>query len=124
MRDTLRTRAQIVAAPQLIPAPAPLAWSSWPRSNPTKRCYNQALEPACSAKQSPPLNPKAQVYAVELNHRLLRSTFADHSPGPEDAAQGICTNILQGDFLECEGLGTFERIVVNPPFADGTMSGR
>ena len=27
--------------------------------------------------------------------------------------------MLQGDFLECFGLGKFPRIVMNPPFANG-----
>ena len=38
---------------------------------------------------------------------------------PEGVAEGISRNVLQGDFLECFGLGTFDCIVMNPPFADG-----
>ncbi len=31
-------------------------------------------------------------------------------------------SVLQGDFLECFGLGRFDRIVMNPPFADGVRA--
>ncbi len=37
----------------------------------------------------------------------------------EGMAEGISRNVLQGDFLECFGLGPFDRIVMNSPFADG-----
>ncbi len=53
-----------------------------------------------------------------MNHQLCE-LLSQTINRPEDAAEGICKNVLQGDFLECFGLGCFDRIVMNPPFADG-----
>ena len=53
-----------------------------------------------------------------MNHQLCE-LLSQTINRPEDAAEGVCKNVLQGDFLECFGLGRFDRIVMNPPFADG-----
>ena len=62
--------------------------------------------------------PAARVFAVEINHQLCE-TLSERINTAEGAAEGISRNVLQGDFLECFGLGTFDRIVMNPPFVDG-----
>jgi 16S rRNA A1518/A1519 N6-dimethyltransferase RsmA/KsgA/DIM1 with predicted DNA glycosylase/AP lyase activity len=84
----------------------------------------QVLEPSagtgvlCDAIQA--AEPTAKVFAVEINHRLCELLSQRVNPAP-DAGQGICRNVLQGDFLECDGLGTFDRIVMNPPLQMGPM---
>ncbi len=62
--------------------------------------------------------PTARVFAVEINHQLCE-TLSQRINIAEGAAEGISRNVLQGDFLECFGLGTFDRNVMNLPFADG-----
>ena len=63
--------------------------------------------------------PTAQVFAVEINSQLCELLSQTINP-PEDKAAGISKNVLQGDFLEVAGLGNqWDRIVMNPPFADG-----
>lgn len=61
--------------------------------------------------------PTAQVFAVEINHQLCE--MLSKRLMPDQNTTGVCRNVLQGDFLECDGLGQFDRIVMNPPFADG-----
>jgi len=50
------------------------------------------------------------VTAVEINHALSRTLAASH-----DDIKVVCA-----DFLECgDELGLFDRIIINPPFANG-----
>jgi len=121
MRETLRSGGvAVVSAPQLFPTPATLAARMVELAD--IEPGQQVLEPSagtgvlCDAIQA--AQPTAQVFAVEINHRLCELLSQHINPAP-DARQGICRNVLQGDFLECDGLGTFDRIVMNPPFADG-----
>ena len=120
MRDTLRTGVQIVTAPQLFPTPANIAARMVELAE--IEPGQQVLEPSagtgvlCRAILT--AEPTARVFAVELNHQLceiLSKTIIQR----DDAAMGICKNVLQGDFLQSDGLGSFERIVMNPPFANG-----
>ncbi len=121
MRKTLRSGGvAVVSAPQLFPTPATLAARMVELAD--IEPGQEVLEPSagtgilCRAIQA--AQPTARVFAVEINHRLCELLSQTVTP-PEDAAQGICRNVLQSDFLECFGLGRFDRIVMNPPFADG-----
>ncbi len=121
MRQTLRSGGvAVVSAPQLFPTPATLAARMVELAE--IEPGQEVLEPSagtgvlCQAIKA--TQPTARVFAVEINHRLCKLLTQTVTP-PEDAAQGICRNVLQGDFLECFGLGRFDRIVMNPPFADG-----
>jgi predicted RNA methylase len=120
MRDTLRTGLQIVAAPQLFPTPAHIAarMVELAEIQPGQEVLEPSAGTGVLCKAITTVEPTARVFAVELNHRLCE-LLSKTINRPEDAAQGICKNVLQGDFLACEGLGTFERIVMNPPFANG-----
>ena len=53
---------------------------------------------------------------VEVNHRLAEMLSNKFTPPLEDT----CKNVLQGDFLECFGLGQYDRILMNPPFENGS----
>ena len=121
MRETLRSGGvAVVSAPQLFPTPATLAARMVELAG--IEPGQQVLEPSagtgvlCQAITT--AQPTARVFAVEINHRLCELLARKITP-PEDATQGICRNVLQGDFLECYGLGKFDRIVMNPPFENG-----
>lgn len=120
MRQTLRDGVAVVTAPQLFPTPAPLATQMAELADLAPG--QEVLEPSAGTgvliDAIRAAQPAAKVFAVEINHGLCEA-LARKITLPEDAAQGICRNVLQGDFLECFGLGKFDRIVMNPPFADG-----
>ena len=120
MRQTLKTGLFVVSAPQLFPTPATLAarMVELAQIEPGQ----QVLEPSagtgvlCQAIKA--AQPAACVFAVEINHQLCEM-LSQLISTPEGTAEGISRNVLKGDFLECFGLGMFDRIVMNPPFADG-----
>ena len=120
MRQTLKAGVSVVSAPQLFPTPATLAARMVELAD--IQPGQEILEPSAGTgvlcKAITAAEPSARVYAVEINPRLC-AVLSQTVNRPEDAAAGICKNFAQGDFLECHGLGTFDRIVMNPPFADG-----
>ena len=120
MRKTLKTGVAVVSAPQLFPTPATLAARMVELAD--IQPGHEVLEPSAGTgvlcKAITALEPSAKVFAVEVNHQLCE-LLSQTINRPEDAAEGICKNVLQGDFVECFGLGRFDRIVMNPPFADG-----
>jgi protein-L-isoaspartate O-methyltransferase len=110
MQNALKTGVQVVAAPQLFPTPPALA----------ERMVEEAdilpghcvLEPSAGTgailAALPNVRPFGSVTAVEINATLAASL-------EQVADETIC-----GDFLEQNGnLGTFDRIVMNPPFENG-----
>lgn len=111
MKESLRAGVQVVTAPQLFPTPHDLAhrMADLADLQPGQR----VLEP--SAGTGNLLNgitvAPLSIVAVELSVSLadrLRQT------------QGSKVEVRQGDFLELNGeLGTFDRILMNPPFANG-----
>ena len=120
MRKTLKTGVAVVSAPQLFPTPATLAARMVELAD--IQPGQEVLEPSAGTgvlcKAIIAVEPSAKVFAVEVNHQLCE-LLSQTINQPEDAVEGICKNVLQGDFLECFGLGRFDRIVMNPPFADG-----
>ena len=120
MRDTLRAGVQVVTAPQLFPTPAELAARMVELADiqPGQTVLEPSAGTGVLCKAITEAEPTASVFAVELNHRLCDVLSNTITP-PTDRAEGICRNVLQGDFLECFGLGKFPRIVMNPPFQNG-----
>ena len=121
LKDTLKAGVKVVSAPQLFPTPPDLARRMVQEAN--IRLGMTVLEPSagtgnlCAAILDV-TNP-SNLFAVEINHQLCELLSQKITP-PQDAAQGICKNVLQGDFLECNGnLGKFDRVLMNPPFANG-----
>ena len=121
MRQILRSGGvAVVSAPQLFPTPATLAARMVELAD--IEPGQEVLEPSagtgvlCQAIKT--AQPTARVFAVEINHQLCEM-LSQRINTAEGAAEGISRNVLQGDFLECFGLGRFDRIVMNPPFADG-----
>ena len=110
MQSALKAGVQVIAAPQLFPTPPALA----------ERMVEEAdilpghsvLEPSAGTgailAALPNVRPFGSVTAVEINATLAASL-------EQVADETIC-----GDFLEQNGnLGTFDRIVMNPPFENG-----
>ena len=110
MESALKAGVQVIAAPQLFPTPPALA----------ERMVEEAdilpghsvLEPSAGTgailAALPNVRPFGSVTAVEINATLAASL-------EQVADETIC-----GDFLEQNGnLGTFDRILMNPPFQNG-----
>ena len=110
MQSALKAGVQVIAAPQLFPTPPALA----------ERMVEEAdilpghsvLEPSAGTgailAALPNVRPFGSVTAVEINATLAASL-------EQVADETIC-----GDFLEQNGnLGTFDRILMNPPFENG-----
>ncbi len=121
MRQTLRSGGvAVVSAPQLFPTPATLADRMVELAD--IQPGQEVLEPSagtgvlCQAIKT--AQPTARVFAVEINHQLCEM-LSQRINTAEAAAEGISRHVLEGDFLECFRLGRFDRIVMNPPFADG-----
>lgn len=107
MRDQLKAGVKVVATPQLFPTPPELA--------------DLMVELAALAPGMTVLEPSAgtgniiaairkhidiHVTAVEINPTLAKYLKAD--------------TVRCADFLEVEDLGKFDRVVMNPPFANAT----
>ena len=110
MQAALKTGVQVITAPQLFPTPPALA----------ERMVEEAdilpghsvLEPSAGTgailAALPNVRPFGSVTAVEINATLAASL-------EQVADETIC-----GDFLEQNGnIGTFDRILMNPPFQNG-----
>jgi protein-L-isoaspartate O-methyltransferase len=121
MRETLKDGVRVISAPQLFPTPPHLAarMVELAQIEPGHRVLEPSAGTGVLCKAITAAQPTAQVFAVEINTQLCELLSQNINP-PEDAAEGICKNVLEGDFLEVDDLGNqWDRIVMNPPFADG-----
>lgn len=114
MKESLRTGVQVVSAPQLFPTPAELADRVIEEAG--LRPGMEILEPSAGTgalvdaiRRVP--NHGCAIRAVEINPTLAhRLAFHDCLGGDR---------VTPGDFLQQNGnLGKFDRVVMNPPFAD------
>ncbi len=108
MRDTLRAGVQVVTAPQLFPTPADVARQVIELAD--IRPGHRVLEPSAGTGALLDALPALErIVAVEINASLARVLRAKFRPERVD--------VRNADFLQCNGdLGTFDRIVMNPPF--------
>lgn len=121
MRATLKAGIEVVAVPTLFPTPRELA----------ERMVELAaigpdddvLEPSAGtgaiveAMRDAGVNINNKVFMVEINPGLAQR-LANSNPSAAD--ESCCANVLEADFLECNGnLGSFDRILMNPPFDGG-----
>lgn len=109
LRAQLKTGIKVVSAPQLFPTPAPLA----------KRMVELAdiepgqevLEPSFGTQRIlraiRAYGPQCTVTAVEVNYAMAN-----------DATTVCADRVVCADFLQCADLGSFDRVLMNPPFAD------
>jgi protein-L-isoaspartate O-methyltransferase len=101
----------VVEARQLFPTPPDLAARvvELAAIEPGQRLLEPSAGMGALLNQCFHLNGDGQTVAVEINQQL-----ADHLRGEYPQMLIHC-----GDFLECGGeLGTFDRIVMNPPFTN------
>lgn len=114
MRETLKAGVQVVAAPQLFPTPPDVAARMVELANlPVCNRSLRILEPSAGTGRliDAAFTYAGQIVAVEKNYSLaerLRTSYAT-------------VNVQCEDFLECNGnLGKFDRVLMNPPFENGS----
>jgi protein-L-isoaspartate O-methyltransferase len=118
MKDTLKAGVKVVTVPQLFPTPPDLARQLAEMAD--IQANQRVLEPSAgtgallSAILAIDPDPKPPCFggvtAVEINGELAER-LANEFP---------LTTVRCADFLQCNGdLGKFDRIVMNPPFANG-----
>lgn len=108
MKAQLKEGIKVVSAPQLFPTPRNIAqqMADYAEIDAGMR----VLEPSAGTGRLLEAIPSGcDVVAVEINSKL-----AAQIPAHDKA-------VIFGDFLECtaETIGTFDRILMNPPFANG-----
>jgi len=110
MGDSLRAGVQVVAAPQLFPTPPDLAARMVELAE--IEAESRVLEPSCGMGGiMDHILVSVPTVAVEINPALAERLKAKY-PG---------CRVVCGDFLECNGdLGQFDRIIMNPPFENGS----
>jgi protein-L-isoaspartate O-methyltransferase len=108
MQATLRAGGvQVVSAPQLFPTPPDLAERMAELAD--VQPGHRVLEPSAGTGNllRAALDQEATVLGVEINQTLV------------DGLRAKGWNVERADFLTCNGdLGTFDRILMNPPFKD------
>ncbi len=122
IKEQLRQGVQIVSAPQLFPTPPSLAARMVQLAD-FRELGLRVLEPSAGTgsilRALPGVIPfpmvggrqtACDVVAVEINHGLASAL----------AQSGLASTVKCADFLQCNGdLGQFDRILMNPPFANG-----
>lgn len=115
MRETLRHGVKVVAAPQLFPTPPDLArrMVEAARIAPHHRVLEPSAGTGALLEAIGRGRPLAEVCAIEINPDLATALRGAYS------GSGTI-HVHRGDFLDFEpDAGGFDRIVMNPPFADG-----
>ena len=110
MRESLRAGVTVAAVPQLFPTPAALVARMIEAANIGPR--DRVLEPSAGTGAILKALPASvDKVAVEINPGLVAGLTRVGVSG---------LRIHEADFLRCNGdLGTFDRILMNPPFKDG-----
>lgn len=111
MKDSLREGVKVVSAPQLFPTPMELADRVVTLADIHRG--HRVLEPSAGTGNllRPIRGIAAEVVAVEVNLGLAERLRREY-PGED---------VRCSDFLQCNGdLGTFDRIVMNPPFENAS----
>lgn len=108
LKEQLKAGVQVVSAPQLFPTPPELAARMVEIAG--IEAHHTVLEPSAGTGNIiRAIERCARVSAIEINSKLV------------DSLVRVCEQTRCANFLECtvDELGTFDRIVANPPFADG-----
>ena len=110
LKETAKAGVQVVAAPQLFLTPNDIAARMVEYAD--IETGHTLLEPSAGTGRLLMAVREAGVAAVqtvvEINSRLCDSL---KWAGFDD--------VRQGNFLECDNLGTFDRVIMNPPFKNG-----
>ena len=110
IKTTLEAGIQTVVAPQLFPTPLAIAerMVELAQIKPGQRVLEPSAGTGNLVKALPNIRPNGSVVAVEVNHQLAT------------ALEPWADEVHCADFLACNGnLGTFDRILMNPPFERG-----
>ncbi len=119
MKEQLRQGVQVVAAPQLFPTPAELAARMVDLAE--IEPGQSVLEPSGGTGRllDPLFNDDGTEWKLGAGGRLV-VVEKNHSLAAALRRQYVAAEVRQADFLECNGdLGTFDRILMNPPFVNG-----
>lgn len=117
-REALRSGVTVTVAPQLFPTPVDIAgrMAEMAEMEPGHRL----LEPSAGtgrlidAAALTPWEWEGGCVAVEASLALVGNLLAKYD------ANAVTVSVICADFLSCNGdLGTFDRILMNPPFANG-----
>lgn len=123
MKETLRHGVKTVSAPQLFTTPPELAKRVVQLAG--SMAGRRILEPSAGTGnlireiiQSASGNDCCKIVAVETNHDLVNHLKEVRNKTLYSNEDNF--TIIQKDFLECNGdIGTFDRIIMNPPFKNG-----
>lgn len=113
MKETLQAGIQIVTAPQLFPTPPELAARMVEEAGiePGHRILEPSAGTGNLLAAVGHTRTDCHAVAVELNAHLADKLSARFM---------VNVDIRRADFLACNGdLGTFDRIIMNPPFENG-----
>lgn len=120
MREQLREGIKVVSAPQLFPTPAELA----------ERVVDLAgimdgdrvLEPSAGTGRLidalRATGKSMHIVAVEVNLSLSRMLAENYQDKPTDVPQEV--EVITADFLEPLAIGSFDVVVMNPPFENAS----
>lgn len=118
LRETAKAGVQVVSASQLFPTPTDIAKQAVELAD--IRPTDHVLEPSAGTGVLTHAIFNAQVarlVAVEINAKLVEHLKAAQAFLPERESNSV----VHADFLACNGnLGKFDRIVMNPPFENGS----
>mgnify|MGYP001344893939 FL=1 len=109
MKDSLKAGVQTVSAPQLFPTPPAIVAQMVEKAD--LQPGQRRLEPEAGTGHliEAMADVPGEIVAVEINAALVTQLRRRWDDGSVD--------IRLGDFLACNGeLGTFDRILMNPPF--------
>lgn len=119
MRDSLKAGVQVVSAPQLFPTPPELAARMVEEAK--IQDGMEVLEPSAGTgaivdairrQMASGVAGRCAIRAVEIDPKLAHRLAFNDCLGGE--------RVTPGDFLAQNGnLGKFDRVLMNPPFADG-----
>ena len=112
IKNQLAVGVRVVQAEQLFATPAALA--EYAADLADIEAGQRILESSAGTGRiiraiTEAVNGPVEITAVEINGSLCGALRAG----------GMASVVLHKDFLECDDLGTFDRIVMNPPFSNG-----
>lgn len=108
MRKSLKAGVQIVSAPQLFPTPSHLA---------ARMVELADIQPG-DAVLEPSAGTGRIVEAISQSATGYTLTAVERNVQLANRLQSSGVNTRQDDFLQCDDLGKFDRILMNPPFAN------
>jgi len=116
LKDSLKEGVKVVVAPQLFPTPPEIAAQMVELAE--IETGQRILEPSAGTgnliKAIEATQTRTDIVAVELNYNLVQLLKTGNGN------QWGIDEVVQGDFLDQNGnLGTFDRVLMNPPFENG-----